>query len=81
MATLTPTADQVIELVRKLSAADQARVRDILRREAISRRWNQPSAHLQQRVREMASQRKCNWDTMTEQEQESFLDNILHEDD
>lgn len=79
MPMLELSDEQVIELVTQLSPEKQ----EELMRRLLLRRWSNWEAlsnHGQARVRELASQRGLNWDTMSEAEREAFIDDLVHED-
>jgi hypothetical protein len=76
MVTLTLTDEQVMEIVRQLPPSQQDAVLDYLLR----RRWTELRAYGEERAREVAQRRGRDWDTMTEQEREDFVDDLVHED-
>ncbi len=78
MPNLTLSNEQVIELVKQLPEAQQKEVYKIL----ILGQWR----HLEpvfnegaERARIVAKERGRDWDTMTEDEREEFIDEIVHE--
>ncbi len=79
MPKLELTDEQVIELVRQLSPEKQE---ELLRNLLLTRwaRWAELSQYGQERVRQLAAQRGLNWDAMSEQEREAFIDDLIHED-
>jgi hypothetical protein len=79
MPMLELSDEQVIELVTQLSPEKQE---ELVRRLLLRRwsNWEALSNYGQARVRELASQRGLNWDTMSEAEREAFIDDLVHED-
>ena len=78
MATLTLTSEQVVELVKQLSREQQTEVFRFL----LLQQWNQWEALSQygaDRARIVAHERGRDWDTMTEDEIEVFIDELVHE--
>lgn len=79
MPTLTLTDDQIIELVKQLPLTKQAELFQFLQQQQ-QEKWEELSRAGQEGVRNAALQRGKNWDTMTEEEREDFIDDIVHED-
>jgi len=79
MPTLTLTDAQVIELVSQLPADQQAALLQSLLLKQWST-WIELSQYGVERVRRAAGQRGREWDAMTEDEREAFLDDVVHED-
>jgi len=78
MPNLTLSNEQVIELVKQLPEAQQREIYKIL----ILSQWR----HLEpvfnegaERARIVAKKRGYDWDSMTEDEREEFIDEIVHE--
>ena len=78
MPNLTLSNEQVIELVKQLPEAQQQEIYKIL----ILSQWR----HLEpvfnegaERARIVAKERGYDWDSMTEDEREEFIDEIVHE--
>ena len=79
MATVELTDEQVIDLVLQLSSEQRARIlRDLIVRHWDS--WEGLSRLGGDRIRSVATQRGLNWDAMTEDEREAFVDGLVHED-
>jgi hypothetical protein len=78
MPTLTLTHAQVIELVSQLSADQQAALLQSLLTKQWST-WIELSQYGAERVQRAAGQRGRDWDAMTEDEREAFLDDVVHE--
>jgi len=78
MVTLTLSDKQVIELVRQLAPDSKQAVLDAL----IGERelwWDMTVAQGEDKLRKLASERGLDWDKMSENEREDFVDNLLHE--
>jgi hypothetical protein len=78
MPNLTLSNEQVIELVKQLPEAQQQEVYKIL----ILSQWRQLEPVFNEgaeRARIVAKERGYDWDTMTEDEREEFIDNIVQE--
>ncbi len=79
MPTLNLTYTQLIELVKQLPDQQQAELFDLL----LTCRWGNLGNFTKDNehyLRLAAWKRNRDWDTMTEQEQIDFVDDILHED-
>lgn len=79
MANLTLSNEQVIELVKQLPPQQQAEVFKYLILHQWSA-WESLSSYGAERIRIVAQERGLNWDAMTEEERETFVDDIVHED-
>jgi hypothetical protein len=75
MPKLTLSNEQVIGLVKQLPEAQQREVYKIL---ILSQwdRWESLSNYAIDKARIVAKERGYDWDTMTEEEKEEFIDNI-----
>ncbi len=79
MATMTISEEQLVELVERLPTS----VQDAVFRALLAKRW--PSwfrlaGSGEDRLRAAAAQRGCDWDRMTDDEREAFINEIVHED-
>ena len=79
MATLILSDEQVIELVKQLSAEQQGEVFRLLLLQQWSQ-WESLSRYGLDKVRLIAQERSYNWDAMSEEERESFINDVVHED-
>ncbi|PSN16088.1 hypothetical protein C7293_04345 [filamentous cyanobacterium CCT1] len=79
MATLTLSNEQVIELVKQLPPQQQVEVFKYLILQQWSV-WNSLSSYGAERARIVAQEHGLNWDAMTEEERETFIDDVLHEE-
>ncbi|MGJ3248258.1 MAG: hypothetical protein ACFE0I_19515 [Elainellaceae cyanobacterium] len=79
MPGFTLTNEQVVELVKQLPTEQQIEVFRFL----LLRQWGQwesLSRYGTDRVRLVAQERGQDWDVMTEDEREAFIDEVVHED-
>ncbi|MBD2080306.1 hypothetical protein [Leptolyngbya sp. FACHB-17] len=78
MLRITLTNEQVIQLVKQLSAEQQAEVLRFLLLQQWGQ-WESLSRYGAEKVRVVAKERGYDWDAMTEQEREVLIDEIVHE--
>jgi hypothetical protein len=79
MPTLQLTDEQVIELVRQLPVDRQRALIDVLLLEQWPE-WADLSDKAQEGARLAAAERGRDWDAMSEEERETFVDEVVHED-
>ncbi|MBD1845062.1 hypothetical protein H6F89_16975 [Cyanobacteria bacterium FACHB-63] len=79
MPSITLTDEQVIQLVKQLSAEQQAEVFRFLLLQQWGQ-WESLSRYGTERVRVIAKECGYDWDAMTEEEREALIDHIVHED-
>ncbi len=79
MAVLTLSNEQVVELVKQLSVEQQVEILKFLLLQQWGK-WESLSRYGADKVRLVAQERGYNWDTMSEEERESFIDDVVHED-
>jgi hypothetical protein len=79
MPILQLTDEQVFELVKQLSPHQQEALFKTLLMQKWGA-WEALSRYGQERVRRVAAQRGYDWDTMTEDDREAFIDTLVHED-
>jgi hypothetical protein len=78
MPVLTLTNEQAVELVNQLPVEQQAEIFRFL----LVQQWGQwqlLSQYGSDKVRLAARERGYDWDRMTEDEQEAFIDEVVHE--
>ncbi|MBD2290242.1 MAG: hypothetical protein ACK47N_22580 [Microcystis sp.] len=78
MPNLTLSNEQAIKLVKQLPKAQQQELFRFL----IQRQWGNMEAitdYGSQQAKIVAAERGYDWDTMTEEEKEEFIDKIVHE--
>ncbi len=78
MATLSLTDEQVLQLVKQLPPQSKQRVLTDLTAER-DQWWQTAAREGEQDMRRLAVARSLNWDSMSEAERESFVDELLHE--
>ena len=79
MPTLKLTEEQVIELVKQLPPEQQ----EVLFQFLLTKQWSawvDLSRYGEERARIAAARRGRNWEEMTEDEREAFVDDLVHED-
>jgi hypothetical protein len=79
MATLKLTDDQVLDLVKQLPEEKQSAVFEYL----LTRQWPtwvELSKEAQEGARKAAAERGKNWDSMSEEQREEFINDVVHED-
>ena len=78
MPVLNLTNEQAVELVKQLPVEQQAEIFRFL----LVQQWGQwqlLSQYGSDKVRLAAQERGYDWDKMTEDEQEAFIDEVVHE--
>lgn len=79
MPVLELSDEQVIELVKQLPPGKK----DLVFKHLLSHSWNtweDLSRYGEERIRELASERGKDWDRMTEEAREDFINDLVHED-
>lgn len=76
--TLTLTDDQVIELAEKLPDRKKQQLLKLLLMQPWES-WTKLTHDGPDKARQAAAQRGKNWDAMTEDEREEFIDELLHD--
>jgi hypothetical protein len=79
MATLILSDEQVVELVKQLPVGQQVEVFRFLLLQQWGK-WDSLSRYGAEKARSVAYGRGLDWDTMTEEEREVFIDDVVHED-
>ena len=79
MPQLHLTDDQVLDLVKQLPAEQQERLFTTLAG-SVWPTWTKLSAAGQAGARAAAALRGQDWNTMTEEQRERFIDDVVHED-
>ncbi len=78
MPNVTLTDEQVVELVEQLPVEKQEQLLRVLLRRYWPE-WDALSRYGVQRARETATRQGSDWDAMSEEEQEAFIDRLVHE--
>ena len=79
MPNLLLTDEQAIELIKQLPAERKLSLLIELAQEVAQERQNH-MAYAERQLEQLADQRGLDWDRMTEDERESFVDDLVHED-
>lgn len=79
MPTVLLTNEQVVELINQLSLEEKRAVLKALTadREAW---WEETVTEGEQQLRRLCAERGRDWDRMSEEEREAFVDDLIHED-
>ena len=78
MVTLTLSDQQIVDLVKQLPPISKQTVLDAL----IAERelwWDMTLSKNEEKLRKLASQRGLDWNRMSDDERENFVDDLLHE--
>lgn len=78
MVTLKLSNEQVVDLIKQLPAADKKAVLEALGSDS-NLWWEIRLAQGEEQLRQLSSQRGLDWDNITEEEREQFIDDLLHE--
>jgi hypothetical protein len=79
MATLILSDEQVVELVKQLPIGRQVEVFRFLLLQQWGK-WESLSRYGVEKARLVAQEKGLDWDVMTEEEREAFIDDVVHED-
>ena len=79
MVTLTLSDEQVIELVKQLPVGQQVEVFRFLLLQQWGE-WESLSRYGAEKARLVAQEKGLDWDAMTEEQREAFIDDVVHED-
>jgi hypothetical protein len=79
MATLILSDEQVIELVKQLPIGRQVEVFRFLLLQQWGK-WESLSRYGAEKARLVDQEKGLDWDVMTEEEREAFIDDVVHED-
>lgn len=79
MPTLELTDEQVVALIKQLSPERKKSALLALAEDARARR-EERMGYAESQLRQLCAQRGLNWDAMSEEEREAFIDNLIHED-
>lgn len=78
MPVLTLTNEQAVELVKQLPAEQKAEIFRFLLVQQWEQ-WQNLSGYGFDQVKMAAQERGYNWEQMTEDEREAFIDEVVHE--
>ncbi len=79
MVTLNLTEEQVLSLIEQLSSEEQDKIFQALLKKQ-EEQWHTLADNGQKQIRNLAEERNKNWDKMTEEEREDFINDLVHED-
>jgi len=79
MAVLELSKEQIFDLVRQMSAADQREMLQLLARNTPADRARRQQL-AEEKLRGLCAARGLNWDAMSAEQRETFIDNLVHED-
>ena len=79
MPTLTVTDEQVIELIKQLPPERKQAILFALARDSAAEREAR-MAYAEGQLRRLCAERGLHWDSMSEEERETFIDDLVHED-
>lgn len=79
MPTLELTDQQVVELVKQLPP-DRKRAALLALADATATRRDQRIEYAENQIRRVCAERGRDWDKMSEDEREAFIDDLVHED-
>ena len=79
MPTMNLTNEQVVDLVKQLPPADKRRALFALAEESYNQKQKR-MAYAEAQLRQLCAERGLNWDTLSEEERENFIDDLLHEE-
>ena len=79
MPSMEPTAEQIVELVKQLPLESKLSLWNTLNTEH-KQWWDRMLAQGEAHLRRICADRGLNWDTMSEDDREAFVDSFLHED-
>lgn len=78
-ATIRLTTEQVIDFIQQMPPKEKRAVLIALA-ERTSVGQEEQMKYAQAQVRQLCASRGLDWDTMTEEEKEDFIDDLVHED-
>jgi len=78
-ATIRLTTEQVIDFIHQMPPKEKRAVLIALA-ERTSVGQEEQMKYAQAQVRQLCASRGLDWDTMTEEEKEDFIDDLVHED-
>ncbi|MYK17064.1 hypothetical protein F4055_02700 [Candidatus Poribacteria bacterium] len=78
-ATIELTTEQLIDFIQQMPPKEKRAVLVALA-ERTSVGEEERMKYAESQVRQLCASRGLNWDTMTEEEREDFIDDLVHED-
>ena len=77
--TIKLTTEQVIDCIQQMPGEEKLAVVLALAKESLPRRAERMK-YLESKVRDVCAERGLDWDTMTDEERQDFINDIVHED-
>ncbi len=78
-ATIKLTTEQIIDFIQQMPPKEKRAVLIALA-EKVNVGQQEHMRYAESQVRELCSSRGLDWDTMSEEERECFIDDLVHED-
>ena len=78
-ATIKLTTEQVIDFIQQMPPKEKRAILIALA-EKTSMGAEERMKYAESQVRQLCASRGLNWDAMTEEEREDFIDDLVHED-
>jgi hypothetical protein len=79
MVTLNEQERQVLDIIGTLTAERRRLVLYELAKDS-KEAWQQNTAYAEQQMRRLAGERGQDWDRMTDERRQQFVDDLLHEE-
>ncbi len=79
MAVLELSKEQILDLVRQMPAKEKREILHLLARNSPPERAKRQEL-TEQQLRRLGAARGLNWDSMSADEREQFIDDLIHED-
>ncbi len=77
--TIKLTTEQIIDFIQQLPGEEKLTVVRALAKESLPRRTERMK-YLESKVREVCTERGLDWDTLTDEERQDFINDVVHED-
>ena len=79
MAVVDLTKEQIFDLVRQMPAKEKREMLLVLAQNSPAERAKRQS-FAEEQLRKLCAARGLNWDTMSAEEREPFIDDLIHDD-
>jgi predicted Fe-S protein YdhL (DUF1289 family) len=79
MAVVELSKEQVFDLVRQMPTEEKREILQLLAQNTPAERVKRQQ-FAEDQLRRLCADRGLNWDSMTEDEREAFIDDLVHED-
>ena len=77
--TIELTTEQIIDCIQRMPGEEKLAVVLALAKESLPRRAGRMK-YLESKVREVCTERGLDWDAMTDEERQDFINDVVHED-